>query len=132
MPFVQIDLPEGSTSERIRHIGDAIHDAMVATIDIPQDDRFQIIAERPAPLRVFDRSYLGVPRSDACIFVQITLRSGRRPAQKRALYRRIADNLATNAGVLPGDVMIVLRENEPVDWSFGNGEAQIAPEAGET
>jgi phenylpyruvate tautomerase PptA (4-oxalocrotonate tautomerase family) len=86
----------------------------------------------PAPLRIFDLSYLGAQRSDACIFVQITLRSGRRPAQKRALYRRIAENLATNAGILPGDVMVVLRENEPVDWSFGNGDAQIAPESDET
>lgn len=132
MPFVQIDLPHGSSPEKIRRIGDAIHDAMVATIAIPHDDRFQVIAERPPLLRIFDRSYLGVQRSDSCIFVQITLRSGRRPEQKRALYRKIAENLATTAGVLPGDVMVVLRENEPVDWSFGNGDAQIAREFGET
>jgi phenylpyruvate tautomerase PptA (4-oxalocrotonate tautomerase family) len=121
-----MDLPEGKSSEEERAIADAIHDAMVATIGIPVEDRFQIISRRPPAARIFDRGYLGVARSDDWILVQITLKSGRSPEQKRALYRRIATNLKERAGSKPGDVMVVLVENEPIDWSFGNGEAQIA------
>jgi phenylpyruvate tautomerase PptA (4-oxalocrotonate tautomerase family) len=127
MPFVLIDLPEGKSLEDERAIADAIHDAMVATIGIPAADRFQIISRRPPAARIFDRGYLGVARSDDWMLVQITLKSGRTPDQKRALYRQVAANLQTRTGTNPGDVMISLTENEPIDWSFGNGEAQIAP-----
>ena len=127
MPFVRIELPNSLSPERARKIADAIHEAMVATIDIPFEDRFQVIAQRPAEFRIFDRTYLGVIRSDACIFVQITLKSGRSADQKRALYHQVASNLETQVGLQSGDVMIILIENEPIDWSFGNGEAQIEP-----
>ena len=127
MPFVRIELPDNSNPEQVRQIADAIHEAMVATIDIPAEDRFQLISQRPPEARIFDRGYLGVSRTDDCIFVQITLKSGRTPDQKRALYRQIASNVSDCSGASPGDVMIMLTETEAVDWSFGNGEAQIAP-----
>ena len=47
--------------------------------------------------------------------------------QKRALYRRIAELLAQNAGIRPQDVMISLVENALVDWSFGEGVAHYMP-----
>lgn len=127
MPFVQIDLPAATSPDAARRIADAVHDAMVETIGIPVDDRFQVIALRDATLRIFDRGYLGVTRSDACVFVRITLKSGRSADQKRALYRQIAAKLEMRANTRPGDVMVILNETQPIDWSFGHGEAQIAP-----
>jgi len=126
MPFVHIELPDTTSPDQAQEIADAIHDAMVATIGIPVDDRFQIISLRDRRCRIFDRNYLGVKRSDSCVFVQITLKSGRSVDQKRALYRQISDKLQTRTGANSGDVMIMLNETRPIDWSFGNGEAQIA------
>jgi phenylpyruvate tautomerase PptA (4-oxalocrotonate tautomerase family) len=127
MPLVRISIPEGRDKDFAKAVGGGIHDAMVATIDIPADDHFQVITEHDKSLLVADPHYLGVARSEGAILVQITLRSGRSDDKKRALYRTIVENLQARAGVRKEDVLVTLVENEPIDWSFGNGVAQYAP-----
>lgn len=126
MPFLRIAIPAGKGSAFKKAVGDAVHDAMVATINIPPDDRFQVFSEHGPDDLLYDRTYLGVDRSDQGIFIHFTLKSGRTAEQKKALYATIAENLLQRAGVRKQDVMIMLSENELIDWSFGNGEAQIA------
>ena len=46
MPLVEIDLLEGRSEAELAAISDAVHEAMVAVLDVPQRDRFQIITER--------------------------------------------------------------------------------------
>jgi hypothetical protein len=53
------------------------------------------------------------------------MRAGR-PNEKKRAYRTVAENLHMRLGVRKQDVMIVLAENESIDWSFGDGEAQYA------
>jgi 4-oxalocrotonate tautomerase len=45
MPLVHIHLAEGTSQQHRRAIGDVIYEAMRATIDVPQDDRFQLFHE---------------------------------------------------------------------------------------
>jgi 4-oxalocrotonate tautomerase len=127
MPLVRISIPEGRDKDFATAVGEGIHDAMVATIDIPADDHFQVITEHDKSLLVADPHYLGINRSDGAILVQITLRRGRSDDKKRALYRTIVENLQARAGLRKEDVLVTLTENEPIDWSFGNGVAQYAP-----
>jgi phenylpyruvate tautomerase PptA (4-oxalocrotonate tautomerase family) len=122
MPLVRITVDAATHATRRREIADGVHEAMVATIAIPPADHFQIIDERPAESLIFDPGYLGASRENV-VFVQIWLVRGRTVDQKKALYRAIADNLAT-AGVRPDDVFIQLTETGREDWSFGGGEAQ--------
>jgi len=125
MPLVRISLPEGKSEDEIRAISEGVHQAMVDTIGVPQEDHFQIITEH-APTRLLShKSYLGVSRSDGVLIIQITLHSGRSDEKKQLLYRQIADNLNSTSGVRKEDIMVVLSENESGDWSFGNGEAQM-------
>lgn len=56
--------------------------------------------------------------------IQIFLSRGRTTEAKQALYRAVAQRLATSPGLRPEDVMIVLTEVGLDDWSFGLGEAQ--------
>lgn len=124
MPLVRISLREGKSEQYRRAIADGVHQAMVESIDAPQQDRFQVITEhRPNDL-VYDPSYLGIERSDDIVIVQITLSAGRKPAQKRKLYRRMAELLTKDPGIRPQDLMINLVEVAWENWSFGNGEAQ--------
>ena len=51
---------------------------------------------------------------------------GRTLDQKRALYAKIAANLAKNPGVRPEDVLVNLVEVPKENWSFGKGEASYA------
>jgi phenylpyruvate tautomerase PptA (4-oxalocrotonate tautomerase family) len=67
-----------------------------------------------------------VHRDDDIVYVAITMHSGRTPAQKQALYRRIAELARKYAGTEPRNVFVTLTENEPIDWSFGEGVAHYA------
>lgn len=60
------------------------------------------------------------------MIVQITLSVGRTLAQKRALYRAIAANLARAVGLRTEDAWISLVEVAKENWSFGNGVASYA------
>jgi 4-oxalocrotonate tautomerase len=126
MPLVRISLRQGKTPEYRHQIGDGVHRAMVDAINVPPQDRFQVITEHQADGLIYDPSYLGINRTDDVIFIQITLNAGRTLDQKRALYKKIADLLAQEPGVRPEDVVINLVEVAKENWSFGKGVAQYA------
>src|SRR5260370_1339249 len=48
MPFVRIDLMRGKSIEYRKTIGEIIYNAMRDVIDVPKDDKFQVITEHPA------------------------------------------------------------------------------------
>lgn len=125
MPLVRIDAL-GADSDRLDALGRAVHDAMVDAIGIPADDLFQVLVGHDgtsSTLR-YGAHYLGVHRDDGIVYIAITFRSGRTPAQKQALYRRIAELAHEYAGTEPRNVVVTLTENESADWSFGDGVAQ--------
>ncbi|MGB7861881.1 MAG: tautomerase family protein, partial [Candidatus Sulfotelmatobacter sp.] len=105
-------------------LADGVHRALVEAIDIPAQDRFQVVTEHSAGELFYDPLYLGIERSDGIVLVQITLSTGRKPAQKKKLYQRMSQILAENPGLRPQDLMINLVEVAWENWSFGNGESQ--------
>jgi 4-oxalocrotonate tautomerase len=126
MPLVRISLRQGKTAEYRQKIGDGVHRAMVEAINVPAQDRFQVITEHTADGLIYDPSYLGIQRTDDVIFVQITLNTGRTVDQKRALYKKITELLEKDPGVRPENVVINLVEVVKENWSFGNGLAPYA------
>jgi 4-oxalocrotonate tautomerase len=124
MPLVRISLQEGKSNEYRKALGDGVHQAMIEALEIPPQDRFQVITEHSQNDLIYDPSYLGINRSDDIVIVQITLSAGRKPPQKRKLYQHIMETLGKNPGVRPQDVMINLVETAWENWSFGNGEGQ--------
>jgi 4-oxalocrotonate tautomerase len=126
MPLVRISLRQGKTTDYRHKIADGVHRAMVEAINVPAQDRFQVITEHPADGLTYDSSYLGINRTDDVIFIQITLNVGRTLDQKRALYKKVTELLAEEPGVRSEDVLINLVEVAKENWSFGNGVAQYA------
>lgn len=124
MPLVRISLREGKSAEYRKAMGDGVHQAMIEVLEIPPQDRFQVITEHSSSDLIYDPSYLGVNRSDDIVIVQITLSAGRKPPQKRKLYQRMAEILAKNPGLRTQDLMINLVETAWENWSFGKGEGQ--------
>ena len=45
MPLVRISVLKGRSAAQRRALGDAVHRALVETIDVPALDRFQVITE---------------------------------------------------------------------------------------
>lgn len=131
MPLVRIDALK-ARPERLRALGRAVHDALGQTIGFPPDDLFQVLSSHDGERGTLRYgSYLGIERDDDVVFVGITLRAGRTPAQKRALYRRITELAEEYAGTEPRNVLVTLTENASIDWSFGHGLAQYQPDDGE-
>jgi 4-oxalocrotonate tautomerase len=130
MPLARIDVPTGKAADYRSAVGDTVYDAMIKVLNVPQDDRFQIIAEHSAADLVIDSDYLGIHRSADAIVIQVTLNEGRSVEMKRAFYRAVADGLHQRLGLRREDVVISLIEVKKENWSFGNGEAQYAPAPG--
>jgi 4-oxalocrotonate tautomerase len=126
MPLVRIDLQKGKDSSYRKKAGRIVYEAMVAHTGVPQNDRFQIIAEHSADNFIYDPDYLGIHRTSDLIMVQIFFNEGRSVAQKQALYKAIAEGLSEQLGVRLEDVFITLAEVKKENWSFGNGIAQYA------
>lgn len=126
MPFVRIDLPRGKSLEYRRTLGDVVYEAMIQTINVPANDRFQVITEHPPEEVIVDRSYLGIERTAECVLIQVFLNEGRTTELKKAFYKAIAEGLHQRLGLRKQDVFITLVEVKKENWSFGNGEAQYA------
>ena len=43
MPIARVDLVQGKSADYRKAIGEVIYDAMIKTINVPKDDRFQVI-----------------------------------------------------------------------------------------
>jgi phenylpyruvate tautomerase PptA (4-oxalocrotonate tautomerase family) len=124
MPFVRIDALR-MEPERLDALGDAVQQALMETIGIPADDRFQVLASHDGSGSTLRHgTYLDIPRDDGVVYIDITLRAGRIDDQKKALYARICRLAGEHAQVEPHNVFIVLHENTSADWSVGHGEAQ--------
>jgi reactive intermediate/imine deaminase len=125
VPFVRISLGRTAVADP-RVVGDCVHCALVDALGIPEGDHFQVISRHEPDEIVYDPSFLDVRRTDGIVFVEITLAAGRSVELKRALYARIAQLLAEECGVRPGDVFVMLNESAPENFSFGDGLAQYA------
>jgi len=126
MPFARIDIVGGKSVDYKRTIGDVVYDAMVDILKAPANDRFQVITDHPPEEHIADDSYLGIKRTRDCVFIQLTLNSGRTLEQKKGFYKAVADGLHERLGIRREDVLINLVEVAKENWSFGNGEAQYA------
>jgi 4-oxalocrotonate tautomerase len=128
MPLVRIAMRQGKPAQYRRAIADGVHAAMVEAANVPPLDRFQILTEHMPEDLIYDASYLGIARTDDIVVIQIVL--NQRPTNvKLALYKAIADRLASDPGVRCEDVLISLVPVGPEDWSFGNGKAQYVKES---
>ena len=126
MPLVKIYLRKGKSPEYLRSVSDAVHQALVATANVPPDDRFHIIEQLDADRLIAHPSYGGVNRSDDLLIVEITLNVGRTVEVKKSLYAAVASRLAAAADVRPDDVLVSLIEVAKENWSFGGGKATYA------
>jgi 4-oxalocrotonate tautomerase len=126
MPLVRIDLIAGKSVEFRKTLGEIIYQAMRDIINVPANDKFQVITEHAADeINVAD-NYLGNTYSREIMLIQITMNAGRTVEMKKAFYKRIADDIHAQLKVRRDDVVINLVEVAKENWSFGGGIAQYA------
>jgi 4-oxalocrotonate tautomerase len=126
MPIVRIDFVGPKPADHGKKLGEIVYKAMEEAIKVPKDDKFQVITEHPPGGLNYPADYLGNHHTADIVFIQITLNAGRSVELKKALYRRIADDIHAQLKVPTEDVIINLVEVAKENWSFGGGIAQYA------
>jgi len=127
MPFVRIDLSKQYPDGVAQQVGDIIFQAMREHINVPEDDKFQVITRHDTNELVVPKSYLGIEYSEGIIFIQVTLNEGRTTEMKQQFYKAINEALVAKLKLRPQDIVINLVEVNKENWSFGNGAMQYAP-----
>lgn len=125
MPFVRVSLKKGKETGFKKAISNSIHQALVDTFRIPEDDLFQIIAEFDEENVIYPSSYMGINHTSDIIYIVIIAKAGRSTEMKKSLYKSIVSNISKNTNHNKSDILITLTENTLENWSFGNGEAQL-------
>lgn len=124
MPLLKFDIIQGRSDAQLRALLDASHQAMVQAFEVPASDRYQCITQhRPGEL-VLEDTGLGYTRTSNVVLLTVVSRP-RPEDQKVRFYRLLSENLKTNCGVSPDDLIVTLVENKDADWSFGQGRAQF-------
>lgn len=127
MPFARISLLAGKPPDYLKAISQSLHRALVESFEVPEKDSFQVFHQiRPGEL-VFDREYLGGPRSDDFLHIHISTGRPRARAVKQQFYRRLVQRLAEAPGIRREDVMVIIAESPYEDWSFASGICAATP-----
>ncbi|GIM90566.1 tautomerase family protein [Paractinoplanes toevensis] len=117
MPLIQIHLARDTFDKHHEKIGDAIHEAQIAALGIPADDRFQIFSPHEVGELKFDPGYNGVDRQNLVVIRVIAVHMYD-VATKQRFFRAVVDRLGP-LGIRPEDVLISLTENGFEDWYAG-------------
>ena len=125
MPFVRISLRRGRSKDFLEALSASIHKAMTEAFDVPKDDLFHVIHQHEGHELIFDRHYLGGPRTENWVAINIVAGRPRSAETKRRFYKRLTECLESRPGIAPVDVMVFINATQPEDWSFGGGLAAI-------
>lgn len=124
VPLVHIYTNEGKTTQHIQQISDGIHKALMQAWNIPQHDRFHIIHEKKPNHLMIDKIMWDVDRSNDVLVLNI-VSAPRTREMKLSFYEILPKILKDKAHIRPEDIFVSIINNNPEDWSFGNGEAQL-------
>ena len=115
MPLARISVPSSLPAQRISALADAVHAGLVATCNVPDKDRFQLISVFPTGMMIIDPTFPDVRRTADASIIEILFLEGRTVEQKRQLFRMIAD-LAVDAAMA---VLVIEVVDALIDFQLG-------------
>jgi ketosteroid isomerase-like protein len=121
MPFVDISLSRGKPDEYLAAVSQAVHDALVAELNVDHGDNFQLIHQYGPGEMIFNRSFRGGPRSDDWIVFTITGSLDHDERLKRKFYQTLVRRLEERPGIHPSDVFVMMTVTPPANFSFAAG-----------
>jgi Uncharacterized protein, 4-oxalocrotonate tautomerase homolog len=115
MPLVKVEILEGKSKEYKSAILEGIHQALVDSIKIPDHDRRQRLYELSPDC--FEHNGW----SDNYTIVEVTMFKGRSAEAKKAFFRKVVENLASNPGISGIDITIVINDPGLENWGVRGG-----------
>ena len=122
MPLVTVTLRKPKTPAFKKAVLAAVHSALVAS-GVPEKDRFHRVLELDAGDFQYDERYpdLASPRDDDFILVEILFSVGRSVKVKKKILADLMAALSRDPGANPENVLVVFKETQWENWSFGGG-----------
>jgi phenylpyruvate tautomerase PptA (4-oxalocrotonate tautomerase family) len=127
VPLVKVNLLKGRSAENKDSIATAIQTALVSTLGVPEEDRYQLFNEYDGESFRHTSGYVGMTYTDQLLIIEITFLVGRNDEQKKSLLAAINRNLVAARVVGADDVFVLITEIGRANVSFGRGLAQRAP-----
>lgn len=125
MPFVRISIRRGKPNDYLAALSSSIHKAMTEAFEVPSDDLFHAIHQHDEHELIFDRHYLGGPRTQEWVAINIVAGRPRSADTKRRFYKRLTECLESSPGIAPANVMVFINSTQPEEWSLANGIAAV-------
>ncbi|WP_111860544.1 tautomerase family protein [Acinetobacter sp. CFCC 10889] len=95
------------------HLSKAIHQALVTALKYPEEKKFQrFIALEP------QNFIYPTDRSDAYIIIEISMFEGRTKEAKKALIKKLFENINDLCGIGSNDVEITIFETPKENWGI--------------
>jgi phenylpyruvate tautomerase PptA (4-oxalocrotonate tautomerase family) len=126
MPLAKIHIRKGHRAEKKRAIADAVQASLIAILDIPEQDRFQLIQEYEDEHFIHTDAFLDLTYTRDLLMIEIAFIEGRSDELKKALLADLNRRLVDTADVRSDDVFVSMYEIGATNVSFGRGLAQRA------
>ena len=122
MPLITLTVRKPKSSAFKSAVLEGVHQALIAS-GVPKEDRFHRVLELDAEDFRFDANYpdLTSPRNEDYVLIEILLSVGRSVKIKRKILADLMANLVKDPGLNPENMMVVFKETQWENWSFGGG-----------
>ena len=122
MPLITLTIRKPKTPAFKSAVLAAVHQALVAS-GVPETDLFHRVLALDAEDFRFHATYpdLTSPRDDNFVLIEILLSVGRSVKVKREILADLTAGLARDPGLNAEGVMVVFKETQWENWSFGGG-----------
>ena len=118
MPFVKVEIKKGHTKDYKKMILQAIHEALVNSLSIPDDDRIQRLYEIDN-----DCFELNDYKTDKFTLVELTFLPGRSKEMKKNAIKEITRLLEERLEIMPSDVYVIINEPPLDNWGIRGKQA---------
>jgi hypothetical protein len=133
MPLAKVHVLEGQYDKaRLGKMSDAIQNALVEVLGVPDDDFFQIQHVLPRDRYLHTPAFLGQEYSDEMVVLELTFFTGRPKETRLALQKSLNEKIVAAVKISPADLVVLLYEIAGENASFGSGLAQRAHIAAES
>jgi hypothetical protein len=127
MPLAKVHVLEGQYDKaRLAKMSEAIQNALVEVLGVPDDDFFQIHHVLPRDRYLHTPAFLGQEYSDELVLLELTFFTGRPKETRLALQKSLNEKIVAAVKISPADLVVLLYEIAGENASFGSGLAQRA------
>lgn len=125
MPLLNIYYKNSRFDSERNKIADLIYDSLREVLNVKEGAKFVYFHNFESDNCIIPKQLWGISYSEDFILIKITMNKGRTQLNKLQLYKKIVEELSNNLDVSTSDISICLIENEPENWSFGDGKMQF-------